>query len=296
MKPTHSVFVALLALFIVVESRKRVFDGIESWDDKELSYTVELANMIMGGLVMQTFCGGALINKRYVLTAAHCFEDNTNPENMVVIAGEHDLTQIRKTYQVNRIIIHPKWSSKSLFNDIALLELDEDVAESDTVKYIKLADSLPDVGTELNIAGWGRTTDFASPLVLRRTKLVLQADRSCSTVYSTWSNKVQICAGGKGHNPCKGDSGTSLTFEKDGDFYTLGVVSFGSGKCDGDIPATFTKVPTFIPWIGSNTPLVNKVEVQYNSTVYVRASMNGAVAYWRGLAAILAIIAVYLAV
>lgn len=38
------------------------------------------------------FCGGTVINRRWVVTAKHCM-DVTTPKNMVVVAGDHHLMQ-----------------------------------------------------------------------------------------------------------------------------------------------------------------------------------------------------------
>ena len=86
------------------------------------------------------FCGGALIASRWVLTSAACmFNDpatGTQPytaDELKIVLGEHNtnsssLSQIpRKVVAVSKIITHPSYSASTFNNDIALIQLSEEV-------------------------------------------------------------------------------------------------------------------------------------------------------------------------
>ena len=78
-------------------------------------------------------CGGTIINRRYVLTAAHCLYDKYNNKHPVsgvkVIVGEHNIcdnvNEGGQLIDVDRFIERSDYANNA--NDIAILKLKADI-------------------------------------------------------------------------------------------------------------------------------------------------------------------------
>merc|ERR1719499_2357773 len=112
-------------------------------------------------------CGGSIINKRYILSAAHCFgkagETNIKVnENNYVMLGSHDMMGMDSQFlMIEKIIMHPKYNTE-LGNDVAIIKVSSDIVFSDKVRPVCLAtDKNKDYTGQLaTVTGWGGTKGY----------------------------------------------------------------------------------------------------------------------------------------
>ncbi|XP_068083626.1 trypsin-6 isoform X2 [Anabrus simplex] len=146
----------------------RIVNGTDAEDD---TYPFQVSLQYHG----QHFCGGSIVNERWILTAAHCFDPNMVLPLVTVQAGTTDIGKGKnKTVKgvvknVVGVAIHKEYMPFSgHYNDIALLLLKDPFEFNDHIKPVTLPRQLEETATytPATVIGWGMNYgDSGGPLI-----------------------------------------------------------------------------------------------------------------------------------
>ncbi|XP_061395519.1 seminase-like, partial [Musca vetustissima] len=186
-------------------------------------------------------CGGALLTRRFVLSAAHCFK-NVTPSDLFVVAGATTLSEtggIRSN--VIKIMMPASFSTATMDNDVAVLKLATALHGPNTQTIGLYNDNLK-IGQQVEISGWGRTSEMGDvSFQLRTIRVPVLARPQCRQQYSKYIalTKNMFCAGLPGaKDSCSGDSGGPVVANGK----ICGIVSFGVGCARQGLPGVYTKI------------------------------------------------------
>jgi len=227
-----------------------IINGLITQEDR-YKYMVSLTSA-SGGHV----CGGSLIARNLVLTAAHCKGHFSKVE-----IGRYDTANNLEDYEVfNSLstIVHPEFDKDYIRNDFMIIRLDRDSA----YPHVNLNQNkyIPE---SLTVFGWGVTasdgSSYRGPLLETSVNYIpnSQCKNSEGSIDFTWGSYYglikdnMLCASAPSTDSCFGDSGGPLIIKGNdsNDDIQVGIVSWGFGCANPNFPGVYARVDNKIDWI-----------------------------------------------
>jgi len=241
---------------------KRIIGGDEA-DFAELPWQ---AHIRIGGYQ----CGGVLVNRYFVVTAAHCvFKAPLN--KIKVYLGEFDTKDRQyepfpaESLSVVEMKHHPQFNYMQTQPDrfdVAVLRLSRPVSYRENISPI----CLPPPGQNFEgrigiVAGWGKTDNSFGKTgtnILQKARVPIIPNERCLAWHHRKNIKVKLkyemfCAGhpsGK-MDACLGDSGGPLVVMHEGRWTLAGITSAGFGCAVDHQPGIYHKVAVTSGWIAT---------------------------------------------
>ncbi|KAG8176249.1 hypothetical protein JTE90_021347 [Oedothorax gibbosus] len=177
------------------------------------------------------FCGGAVINAQWILTASHCVAGAPHPGQIKIVLGSHGKYTKTPYEQIRysaKVIAYPNLEGDQIKqfdmnHDISLIKMNAPITFNKGVHPV----CLPQQGWGLGagsacfVSGWGETRGSGGSDVLKQMKLSVQSQSECPV-----NQQTRICLGKQNGSPCHGDSGGPLHCYYNGKWFVFGAASY----------------------------------------------------------------------
>ncbi|XP_030563528.1 trypsin alpha-3 [Drosophila novamexicana] len=196
------------------------------------------------------FCGGSLISRNLVVSAAHCLIKSTvTVANLRVRAGSNYRFFGGTLSAVSAYKVHEAYNSSAKMYDIALVRLKTKLKLGTNINTIPLASSTPQHGAAATCTGWGSTSyqgASSSTLLYINTRIVGRTECASSSYgYGGTIRATMLCAASSNKDACQGDSGGPLVSGGK----LVGIVSWGRNCALPNYPGVYANVAELSAWV-----------------------------------------------
>lgn len=229
--------------------QSRIVGGSEA-PDHSLTHVASVQSTQTG----HHLCGSAILNQRYLLTAARCVAYQS-ANVLRVRVGSKSKYYGGVLHQVASVRAHPQYDSYNLLNDVGLVRTAQPIIYTQYVSAVALGAVNYEVVNGV-VAGWGKTSASGSGSeTLRQLSTRTITNTDCKRRYA---NKPQLaanirqgtlCTLSSGRGVCDGDNGGPLTVNGE----LVGLVSWATRDCASGYPDVYTRVATYRTWIQQNS-------------------------------------------
>lgn len=244
----NALVISSVSLSFAASAGEKIVGGERVKDLSEVPYMVSLSGV----------CGGSIINKNWVLTAAHCVGYFSKAK-----VGVLNLREAGVEFKVKRVIRHPAYNRRTFSNDVALVELDGEIDFAATgLSAVKLAtpefenDGNQDPGIDTTVYGFGNIGQGQSNYTKDLNKVVVpivsHEEANSDVSYKGQVDETMLPAGYAtgGKDSCQGDSGGPLVvFDHQNAPVQVGIVSWGEGCAKAHKYGVYSKVSSAFAWI-----------------------------------------------
>lgn len=208
-------------------------------------YFTSIVSLQIGG---RHFCGGTLVDRNRVLSAAHCLADLSQSQilnSLTVTIGTENLSNTRSAERF-RVADYRfgAYNARTMKNDIVEITLGGN--SRFTPAPVNTSSNYPADGSTLYVAGWGATTEGGyTTRALKYAGLRVISNSECEGALGTGIHDSNICAYARGADSCQGDSGGPLYALQNDRLTLVGIVSWGIGCARPGLPGVYTRVSAF---------------------------------------------------